>query len=139
METHDWISLFSAALVAVGWLATGFFSRRNNIALKRTDLRLKFVARYLRWVKDFVEAANDVTPFQNNPTLVPRLQSLHDSFNLYGTRREIAAFHKLADALAKRRLEIIPDLMNTLTTMLISEQRRLIGLCPKFKMRKDAA
>jgi len=101
MTTDNWIMLFSALIVAVGWFVTGYLNRLQDISQKRMEYRLKALKSFLRvW---FAIQRNPA-PF-NQPDFLPKLERARSNFQLYGYPDEIRAMEEFIGAIEQQNLE----------------------------------
>ena len=100
METKDWITLFSATLLALGWFVNGRLNRKNEIAKTRLQYRLPTLKSFLKiWY---------LVPEMNDPKQLDivkykaLLTEVREDFQLYGEKDEIELFEEfIANGIGK--------------------------------------
>lgn len=100
MELEDWITLVSALIIAIGWFVTGYLGRKNDVALKRLEFRLKALESFLPvW---FAIEKNSA-PF-SDPEFLPLLEETRSKIQLYGHDDEIASVEKFIHEIESQNL-----------------------------------
>ena len=110
MEKKDWISIVSAAIVAIGLFVTGYLNRRKDVAQKRLEYRLKALEAFLPvW---FAIQKSRGGPF--SPEFIALLEEARSRIQLYGLADEIALMESFIRAIESQNL---PDANATLNKL----------------------
>jgi hypothetical protein len=119
MKADNWISLSAAAIVAIGWLVTGWQNRRKDVAQKRLDYRLSALEAFLP-VWFLIEKHSE--PF-SQPGFLASLENARSKFQLYGRKDEIALMESFVRSVESRDLSGANDALGELVTLTRSRIR----------------
>lgn len=123
MDTKDWITIIAAAIVVIGWFVNSSLNRRHEIAKKRMEYRLESLSSFIPIFLDLVDEDR-----KNEPGLQEKLSAAWTSFQLYGTRDEIACFERLRKAVERRDHDAYSEALATLIRLVREGIRGELGL-----------
>jgi DNA-binding GntR family transcriptional regulator len=122
MNIHDWITIFAAAIVVVGWFVNSALNRRHEIAKKRMEYRLDALHSFVPVF--FAMKENRVS----DDGFVERLTTARTKFQLYCHKDEIDTFERLAAAIEARDAKAYTDALRDLARLVRDGVRGELGL-----------
>ncbi len=122
MDTHDWITISSVAIVVLGWFANGFLNRRHEIAKKRMEYRLDALHSFLPAF--FAITENRTSDVEFSETLA----RANTKFQLYCHKNEIDAFVRLINACSAQDNDAFTGAVQDLVRLVREGIRGELGL-----------
>ena len=126
LSSSDLISIVpvtSLLLVVIGWFINNWFTRRHEVAKRRTELRLGVL-------KSFIEVSKKLN-FKQSEFSADEMMDVQINFLTYGYNDEIDLINKLVVNLNNRNLEAAGNQLTELSNLVRSRLRKELGL-PKI-------
>lgn len=120
----DWLMII---IVVIGWpvtsLLTGYYNRRQDVALKRLEHRLEALKSFLPvW---FAIQKNG-SPFASSAFL-PKLENARSNFQLYGYDAEIDLMERFVRACETQNLDNANSALSELVPLVRNRIRKELG------------
>jgi hypothetical protein len=103
VEVRDWVTLFSAIIIVVGWFVNSWLNRRHEISKKKLEHRLNALQSYMPFA--FSLSSGGADPFKTDPQLIDKLKTVANYIKLYGTTEELKLMDELVNALEIRDID----------------------------------
>lgn len=118
----DYQALIGAAIVAIGWLVTGYLNRINNIALKRLDYRIKALESFFPIYNDIIEKKAVII----DDNFKEKHNQLVNNFMLYGYNDEIGLLDKFSFTINEtpNEIENVKDAFKGLSSLVMDRARK---------------
>ena len=114
METKDWVTIISVAIVIVGWFINSMLNRRHEIFKER--FKYQMVARQ-SFIDVWFFIQKNSAPY-TTPEFLPLLENARKNFLLYATNKEIRLLESFIKSSEQNNLEESVQALNELVILM---------------------
>jgi hypothetical protein len=122
METRDWITVCSVAIIVVGWFVNSLLNRRHEIAKKRMEYRLDALLSFLPVLFAIQENRTKDEKFAKD------LGATRTKFQFYCYRKEVEAYESMVAAIEAQDHKAYTDAVREIARMVKDRVRKELGL-----------